>query len=386
MINKETGSKFLFFSKMEANMKNVAIIGMGKMGSKYAKMILNDKSIGLKLVASTRIREKNLDNVKDYIDTFKIYDSDEDLFKGYDNKEFECDAIIVATPHIKHKYAVIEGFKRNLAVLCEKPAGVYLKDGRIMLEAKGNNDYGFIFHQRTYPINVFLYDIIKNNKYGNVKRINYIVTDWFRTDAYYKSDYWRSTYKTDGGGTLLNQCPHSIDLLCHLFGMPKTVMAFCNEGKYHDIEVEDEVTSYLEWDNGITGVFIASTGEIPGINRMEISTNRALITVYKDKIEIKYNDNDDKYYLSLPDESFKQDNKIEVYEFTKNDAYRVVLEKFARGEMVASGKDSLMSLYLSNAMYLSSWKKKVINIYEIGSNEELDFEFEFECEMNKRIN
>lgn len=367
-------------------MKNVAIIGMGKMGSKYARMILNDKEIGLNLVASTRIRGKNLDNVKDHLKSFKVYDTDEELFKGLDNKEFKCDCIIVATPHYSHKYAVIEGFKRGLDVLCEKPAGVYLKDGREMLLAQNNNNiYGFVFHQRAYPINVFLKDIISNNKYGKVKRINYIVTDWFRTNAYYKSDYWRSTYKTDGGGTLLNQCPHSIDLLCHLFGMPKKLMAFCNEGKYHNIEVEDDVTSYLEWDNGVTGVFIASTGEIPGVNRMEISTDRALITVYKDKIEILYNDKNDKYYLSLPDESFKQDNKLEVFNFEKSDAYRVVLEEFAKGNVIASGKDSLMSLYLSNAMYLSSWKKKIINLYEIGSQEELDFEFEFECEMKKRI-
>ncbi len=254
-----------------------------------------------------------------------------------------------------------------------------------MLNEQGNNKYGFIFHQRTYPINEYLYDIIKNNKYGKVKRINYIVTDWFRTEAYYKSDYWRSTYKTDGGGTLINQCPHSLDLLCHLFGMPKCVFAKCHEGKYHKIEVEDEVTAYLEWESGVTGVFIASTGEIPGVNRMEISTDRSLITVYKDKIEIISNDKDDKYYLNMPDESFKTNSKNEIFSFEKNDAYREVLARFSNGEIVASGEDSLMSLYLSNAMYLSSWKNKMINIYEIGSKEEFDFEFEFECEMNKRI-
>ena len=145
-------------------MKNVMIIGMGKMGSKYAKMILTDKSIGLNLVAATRVRGKNLDNVKEYIDKFKIYDSDIELFKAYDNKEFECDSVIVSTPHYKHKYAVIEAFKRKLNVLCEKPAGVYLKDGREMLESKNNNLYSFVFHQRAYPINLFLYDIIKNEK------------------------------------------------------------------------------------------------------------------------------------------------------------------------------------------------------------------------------
>ena len=366
-------------------MINVMIIGMGKMGSKYAKMILSDKNIGLNLVATTRIRGENLENVKEYLNDFKVYDTDKDIFDAYDKGEFKCDALIVSTPHYSHKYAVIEGFKRGLKVLCEKPAGVYLSDGREMLSYQNNNQYGFIFHQRTYPINVFLKDIISNEKYGKVKRINYIVTDWFRTEAYYKSNYWRSTYKTDGGGTLLNQCPHSIDLLCHLFGMPNKLVAFCNEGKYHNIEVEDEVTSYLEWDNGVTGVFIASTCEIPGINRLEISTDRALISVYKDKIEIISNLKNDKYYLWLKDESFKEDSIKELYNFEKNDAYRVVLKEFASGNVIATGEDSLMSLYLSNAMYLSSWKSKIINIYDIGSEEELEFEKEFEQEMKKRI-
>ncbi len=366
-------------------MKKIAIIGMGKMGSKYAKMILEDKNLGYELVASTRIREKNALKLKDYLNNFKIYESDSELFKGFDNKEFECDTILVATPHYQHKYSVIEAFKRNLDVLCEKPAGVYLKDGREMLESRGNNQYGFVFHQRRYPINVFLYDILKSDKYGKIKRVNYIVTDWFRTDAYYKSDYWRSTYKTDGGGTLLNQCPHSLDLMCHLFGMPKRVRAYCNEGKYHDIEVEDDVTAYLEWDGGVTGVFIASTGEIPGINRMEISTDRAIIRVYSSYIEIISNDHDDKYYLDMPNENFKQDLNIEKYEFEKNDAYYEVIKEFNDGNLVASGEDSLMSLYLSNAMYLSSWKNKDIFIYDINSKEELEFENEFELEMKKHI-
>ncbi len=366
-------------------MKKIAIIGMGKMGSKYAKMILENQELDFELVASTRINEENSLKIKNYLDKFIIYNSDLELFKGYDNHEFECDTILVATPHYAHKFAVIEAFKRNLDVLCEKPAGVYLKDGRLMLEQKKQNKYGFVFHQRLYPINVFLKDIIKSNKYGRIKRINYIVTDWFRTNAYYKSNYWRSTYKTDGGGTLLNQCPHSLDLLCYFFGMPNKVMAFCNEGKYHNIEVEDDVTAYLEWENGITGVFIASTGEIPGINRMEISTERAIIRVFPDYIEIISNDKNDEYYLGLPDENFKKDTKYEKYEFSKNDAYYELIKSFSEGEIIASGEDSLMSLYLSNAMYLSSWKKKIIELYDINSKEELEFEKEFEEEMKKHI-
>lgn len=365
-------------------MNKLAIIGMGDMGSKYAKMIFEDKSLGYEIVAITRVKGKNLERVKDYIDSVKIYESDEALFKGFDNNEFKCDTLLIVTPHMAHKYAVLEGFKRKLDILCDKPAGVSIKAGREMLEAKGDCKYGFIFHQRTYPIYVALNDVIKSNKYGKVKRISYIVTDWFRTNGYYKTSAWRATYKTDGGGTLINQCPHSLDIMCYIFGMPKEVMAFCNEGKYHPIEVEDDVTAYLRWDNGVTGVFVASTGETPGINRMEITTEKALITVYKDKIEVAVNEESADYYLNQPHEGFKQPQpKVIVKLFDKNDAYKELIRRFNEGNLVADGSDSLMSLYLANAMYLSSWKKKLVNICDVGSKEELEFEEEFEVEFNK---
>ncbi|MCR5113383.1 MAG: Gfo/Idh/MocA family oxidoreductase [Acholeplasmatales bacterium] len=361
----------------------VAIIGMGNMGIKYARLISTDKSIGMELTAVTRIKESKKEQILEYLDNVKIYNGDEELFKGLDNKEFECDAIIVGTPHYSHKKIVIEAFERGLDVLCEKPAGVFLRDGREMYEAnKNNNLYGFIFHHRTFEINKYLHDILKKEKYGKVKRVNYIVTDWFRTNKYYQADKWRSTYKTDGGGTLLNQCPHSLDLLIYLVGMPSSVMAFCNEGKYHNIEVEDEVTAYLEWDNGTTGVFIASTGETPGINRMEITTSKALITLYKDHIDIRCNEYDDKYYIDNDVEIKYSDERID---FNYDSSQLEVLKVFGRHDVVCDGFHALDSLYLSNAMYLSSWKKKIINFYPIGSKEEKDFEIEFEEEFNKKL-
>lgn len=366
-------------------MRKLGIIGMGDMGSKYAYKLFTNKDIGYEIVATTRIKGAALERVKDYIKDVKTYYSDEDFFKAYDNGEFMIDTVLIVTPHMAHKYAVIEAFKRGLDVICDKPAGAFLKDGREMLEAKKDNKYGFIFHQRTYPIYEALYDIIKNNKYGTVKRINYIVTDWFRTESYYNSSAWRATYKTDGGGTILNQCPHSIDLLCHIFGLPDEIMAFASEGKYHSIEVEDEVTAFFRYDNGITGVFIASTGEIPGINRMEITTTKALITVLKNEIIIKYLENDDKYYLGLEHKNFSMPSPNEIkLKYTDNDAYRAVFERFDK-DMVCDGKEALMSLYFGNAVYLSSWKKEIVRLYPIGSKEELAFEEEFSKYMNERM-
>ena len=366
-------------------MNKLAIIGMGDMGSKYAKMIFEDRNLGYEIVATTRVKGNNLLRVQDYISNVIVYDSDKDLFDGFDRKEFECDTVLVVTPHMAHKYAVIEGFKRGLSVLCDKPAAVSLKDGREMYESQNENKYGFVFHHRTFPIYQELRNIIQSKKYGETLRVNFVVTDWFRINEYYTSSKWHARYKTDGGGILLNQCPHSLDLLCYVFGLPSYVFSMCNEGRYHDIEVEDDVTTMLRWPDGTTGVFIASTGELTDINRMEISTTKALITVYKNHIEIKENDKESSYYLNLGYKEYKAPiPKITRLEFEKNEPYKDIIKGFHDGNIFASGYDSLLSLYLSNAMYLSSWKNKAVELHSIGSEKELAFENEFEEELKKR--
>lgn len=375
-------------------MIKLAVIGMGDMGSKYAGWILQDSSLGFEITAATRIKPKHLSKIERFIPKdFKFYQSDDELFRAFDNKEFEADAVLVVTPHIAHEHPVIEAFKRNLHVLCDKPAGVYLRQGRQMLEScpKGSQ-YGFIFHQRTYPINRKLKEIVESKIYGNVKRVSYIMSDWYRTETYYKTDPWRAKYKTDGGGTLLNQCPHSIDLLCYLFGMPKKIMGFCHEGKYHSIEVEDEATAYIEWPNNVTGIFVASTGELPGVNRLEISFERAVVTSSGSSITIKENSekeifyrNQDVQYLKTPE------SKISVMDFESDNekSYKEVLKAFSnaiegKGSVIATGEEALMSLYFSNAAYLSSSNSSPVNFFPIGSKEELNFEKEFEVWLENK--
>ncbi len=363
---------------------NVGIIGMGNIGTKYASIVLKNKD-KFKLTAITRIKPESMNKLKDIFDAdTKIYNTDKDLYEAYDNKEFELDMVIIATPHLMHEYAALEAFKRGIHVLCDKPAGVYLSQGRNMLENSNGLKYGYVFHQRMYPVNQKLKEIVDSNIYGKVKRVSYTVTDWYRPNSYYKSNAWRSTYKTDGGGTLLNQCPHSLDLLYYLFGNPTKVMAFCNEGKYHDIEVEDEATSYLEFKDGITATFIASTGELPGVNRLEISFEKALITCNKDEITIKENEYSEEYYRNLDPSIYKLPvPKISTFKVENNlDQYQMVIMNFYNAiinnePIYANGKDALVSLYMSNAMYLSSAKEKAIKFYEIGSLEELEFEKEF---------
>lgn len=375
-------------------MMRLAIIGMGEMGTKYAQMILDNKSLEIELKAFTRIKKHHYEKIKDLLgDEIKIYDTDQMLFEAYDKHEFDIDAVLIVTPHYHHEFSVKEAFKRNLHVLCDKPAGVYLKQGREMLETKPENQvYGFVFQQRVFPIYQELKRIIDSKIYGQMKRVSYIVSDWYRTDAYYKSAPWRATYKTDGGGVLINQCPHSLDMLCYLFGRPDQVHGFCSEGKYHDIEVEDEVTAYLSWDSGLSGIFVTSTGETPGVNRLEISFDKAVITCTKDRIEIVENEHVESYYRqqSLQDyQEPKSHKKVISFEMKHQNAYIDILNNFKNSvinqeHVIASGKEALDSLYLSNAIYLSCYHQKTIRLYDIGSAPSLSFEEEFIAWLNQK--
>ncbi len=189
-----------------------------------------------------------------------------------ENKELSIDAAVIATPHYSHEELAVRAFKNGLYVLCDKPSGVYIRQARIMeTEAvKSGKVFSMVFNQRTLPIHIQLYELVNSGKYGTLKRVNWVVTDWYRPEQYYTSSSWHATWDKDGGGILLNQCPHNLDLLQWICGMPVRVQCFCKEGHFHDIEVEDDVTVYFEWENGATGTFISSTGDTPGINRLEI--------------------------------------------------------------------------------------------------------------------
>ncbi|MBN1565060.1 MAG: Gfo/Idh/MocA family oxidoreductase, partial [Anaerolineae bacterium] len=106
-------------------------------------------------------------------------------------------------------------------------------------------------------------------------------TDWFRTQAYYDGGGWRATWRGEGGGVLLNQCPHNLDIYQWLVGMPQRVTGLASLGKYHDIEVEDEVTAIFQHDNGMVGHFITTTAESPGTNRLEIVGENGKV-IYED--------------------------------------------------------------------------------------------------------
>lgn len=373
-------------------MIKTAVIGVGNMGSKYASMLFEKKIDGMELAALTRLRppydEKLGEAVKSGI---PVFDSAEKLFAAVENGTLKVDAAVIATPHISHEEITVKALALGINVLTDKPAGVYSRQARNMDEAQERSGkvFSIMFNQRTFPVYRKLKEILDSGKYGKLKRMNWIVTDWYRPEKYYTSSSWHATWKKDGGGVLLNQAPHNLDLIQWLFGVPERVQGFCIEGHFHNIEVEDDVTAYFEWKNGATGCFITSTGEAPGTNRLEISLEEATIICEGNTLkigetypEMKMPEPD---YRAESTEYFKKINGTWTeLSFEKEELqYEKVLQSFSdecngKGVSIAAGREGRKSLMLSNAIYLSSWEKKMIEIPELDSEPELQFEEEFE--------
>ena len=376
-----------------------AVIGVGNMGSKYACLIQNGQINGLKLCALTRVRGVYRDMLGKSIEAgVPVFESDDALFDAVEKGDLSLDCVIITTPHYSHESIAVRAFGLGLHVLSDKPSGVYSRQARLMEEAaeKSGRNFAMIFNQRTLPVYRQIRDIVKSGKYGALKRVSWVVTDWYRPEKYYRSSAWHSTWEGEGGGVLLNQCPHNLDLLQWILGMPVRLQGFCREGRYHDIEVEDDVTLYMEWENGASGTFISSTGEAPGINRLEISLEEAMIVCDRGVLKIgelypelgmkeeEYRKTSDDYFRKI-----RGTWKEAALSEEADNPYRIVLQSYAnaclgRGSNVANGTEGRKSLLLSNAAYLSSWEGRMVEIPVPGSSAEKEFERSFESWLEKK--
>ena len=240
----------------------LAIIGMGIMGCRYAKMISEGYVKNIEITAVTRISEERKEALKEIFDGGAlIFQTADELFDAIEEKKVEVDSVLIVTPHLSHADLAVKAMKLGVHVLCDKPAGSYSRQARQMKEeANAHKElyFGMMFNQRMNPKYQKIREIVQGGKYGKMIRVSWTITDWYRPDGYYAAGAWRGTWDGEGGGILLNQCPHNLDLLQWICGMPLEVQAFCNEGKYHDISVEDEVTAYFTFENGATGIFFAT--------------------------------------------------------------------------------------------------------------------------------
>ncbi|MBR2822937.1 MAG: Gfo/Idh/MocA family oxidoreductase [Clostridia bacterium] len=359
----------------------LGIIGIGGMGTEHAKGILAGNIPEIRLTAVADVRESRLEYARDHFpeDVRRFSDGRELIDSGC------CDAVLIATPHYFHPDFVIYALQHGVHALSEKPAGVYTSRVREMNEIAKKSDkvFAIMFNQRTNCVYRKLHEMIQSGELGAMKRMNWIITDWYRTQAYYDAAGWKATWAGEGGGVLLNQCPHQLDLLQWLCGMPKKVRAFCQEAKWHDIEVEDDVTAYLEFENGATGVFVTTTGDAPGTNRLELTFEMGKIVCEGDQLIFDRLKENERIFCKTCREGFKkpETERIIIETDGMNEQHTGVMKAFAgrilRGEpLIAEGTEGIRGLTLSNAMYLSSWLQETV---EIPFDEEL-----FLRELNKR--
>lgn len=359
----------------------IGIIGIGGMGSNHCRSIEDGNVENMVLCAVADRREIRRNWAKEELsNTIEIFEEGDDLIESG-----LCDAVLVATPHYDHPRLVMKALQQGLHVLCEKPVGVFTKDVREMNEMAAKSDLVFavMFNQRTNHVYRKMKELVQDGSLGAIKRVNWIITDWYRTQAYYDSGNWRATWAGEGGGVLLNQCPHNLDLLQWICGMPTKVTAYCHNGKWHNIEVEDDVTAYLEYENGATGVFITSTADAPGTNRLEISMEKGKLVCENDQLSLFLLDINEREHCYIATEGFQKPNGhyVELETDGLNPQHNGVMSAFAakvlhNTPLVANGVEGIYSLMLSNAMHLSSWLNKPVNI---PFDEELFLE-----ELNKR--
>ncbi len=262
------------------NKVRLGIIGLGNIGRYHAAYLLDGKVDRCELVAVCDAFEKATEPYQ--AKGLKTFTDGEEFIKSG-----EVDAVIVATPHFQHTTLGIAALQAGVHVMVEKPISAHKADAeRLIAESKKHPKvvFGGMFQMRSEPRYQKIKKLIDNNELGTLLRLNWIDTDWFRSDAYYSSSAWRATWKGEGGGVTINQCLHQLDTLAWLFGMPKSVRGFAQLGRFHNIEVEDNVTAYMEYADGASAIFISSTGEIPGTNRLEITGTRGRVVLEKDKL------------------------------------------------------------------------------------------------------
>lgn len=345
----------------------LGIIGVGNMGSGHSKNILNGECPEIELAAVADRSEGRRSWAKDTLSPeTEIYCEGSELIE-----KAKVDAVLIAVPHYQHPELAIMAFKKGLHVMCEKPAGVYTKAVKEMnLAARESGKvFGMMFNQRTNCLYRKMKELVSGGEFGPIRRVNWIITDWFRTQFYYDSGAWRATWAGEGGGVLLNQCPHNLDLLQWICGMPKNAQAFMHEGKWHDIEVEDDVTAYLEYENGATGVFITSTGDAPGTNRFEVTMDGGKLVCENNKLVLHRLEQPLSRFLLESREGFAQPAcTVEEIETDGQNLQHVgVLNAFAGNilhntPLVACGEEGINGLMLSNAMHLSAWRNKPVSL------------------------
>jgi predicted dehydrogenase len=346
----------------------IGIVGLGNMGSGHARYLIEGQVKGGILAAVSDLSPDRLRQVKEqWGDQVQIFESPGALFRSG-----TVDGVIICTPHYDHPEQAIDALSCGLHVLIEKPAGVHTRQVREMndVAAASGKVFGIMYNQRTNPLYIKLRELIASGELGEIRRTNWIITNWYRSQSYYNSGGWRATWAGEGGGVLINQDPHQLDLWQWTTGlMPTRIRAFCSFGKHRNIEVENDVTAYVEYENGATGVFVTSTYEAPGTNRFEITGDRGKIIIENDQItfwrlrqlESEFNASNTNPF-GQP-ECWKCDIPIDDGGAQHMGITQNWTDAILHGTPLhAPGEEGIKGLMISNAMLLSTWTDNWVNL------------------------
>lgn len=346
-------------------MQNVrlGIVGLGNMGKAHLHNIRAGKVPGLRVTAlceSVGTLPELLEGEHPFTDVGKM------IHSGH------IDAILICTPHFSHTTIGIEALQNGLHVLVEKPISVHKADCERLIAAHTDKSkiFAAMFNMRTNATFKKVKDLIDSGELGEVRRIHWEVTNWFRTNYYYATGGWRGTWKGEGGGVLMNQCPHNLDLFQWMFGMPQSVRGFCQFGRYHQVEVEDNVTAFMAWENGKTATFVTSTGEAPGANRLEIAAEQGRLTVTDGtKIHFQRNRQPMSKFCMEAEAAFAMPESwsMEIPVESSGGQHVEILQNFTnailKGEKLLSpAEQGIHSVELANAILLSTWQDKTIEM------------------------
>jgi len=354
------------------NSIRLGILGMGSMGAVHARNILEGKVSRVRLAA---VCDRNMEKLTAYAPA-KAFTDPAAMFASK-----EIDAVLIVTPHFDHTASGIAALHAGLHVLTEKPISVHKADALRLLAAHKNPKQVFavMFNQRTDPRYRHLRKLIQSGELGAVRRINWTITDWFRTQAYYGAGSWRATWAGEGGGVLLNQSPHQLDLWWWLFGQPARVRAFCQFGRFHKIEVEDSVTALMEYADGAQGVFITTTGEAPGTNRLEVAADRGKVII--EGLNLKWTRTE----VPVAEWCAQHPKGFEAPATTQHDTtfentggqHIEILQNFADAildgtSLIAPAAEGIHSVELSNAMLYSTFVNQTVPLPLDAADYELE--------------
>lgn len=371
----------------------LGVIGLGAQGGAYADYLAEGKVTNMVLGAICDIDSAKKSVASEKFPSIPFYDNYIEMLENG-----AVDAIVTCVPHYSHPEMAIEALKRDIHALVEKPAGVYTKQVKEMNDfaaTKPELTFGIMFNQRTNPLYQKLKSLIDSGEIGSIRRTNWMITTWWRPQGYYDQGAWRATWEGEGGGVLVNQAPHQIDLLQWICGMPKKVYSNVKYGFQRNIAVEDEVTALLDYGNGATGVFVTCTHDLIGTDRFEIlGDNGKIVVDDSKKITIKRlakPESEMSATMSMQDVAkiFMGGNTEELFteevlefESVWGEQHIAVLENFAANiidgtPLIANGADGINGVALANAIHLSSWLDKEV---ELPIDEEV-----YLAELNKKI-